>query len=104
MKQKPIKKKFKILKIVLAIIVLLWIILIAIDEIPYILPNRLVCRSAEGSTIIKHNGYQITGYRSGFFNIQEAQNRVDEIGLDAFLDEFAEIYVRQSKRGECRKR
>ena len=92
---------------VIGILFLIMIVMGAIDSIPDYLPNRMFCRSGEGRITIIHNGSQITRVRDndywGSFNMHQARNRVDEIGLDAFLDEFAYEFEHGFKFGECKK-
>ena len=100
---KPKNSAFKKILMIIGGIVLGFIILFtAIFMIVSFTSESMVCRSPEGNITIMYNDNRITGYRARnmTFNMSEQQALAQQIGIEQYLDEFANWFS-ENTSGAC---
>ena len=94
----------KLLKYIGGLVVVGIVIGIGIFIFISLTSKKLVCESKEGDITLMYNDKTITGYKANnmSFNLDEQQKYAEQIGIDAYLNEFS-TWFSNNTSGSCKK-
>ena len=94
----------KVLMIIGGIFLGIIVLGVVIFVIVSVTSKKMVCKSDEGNITIMYNDKSITGYSTKriTYNFDEQQKYAEQIGIDAYLDEFA-TWFSNNTTGTCKK-
>lgn len=64
--------------------------------------KKMICKSSEGNITLMYNDDTLTGYtaKGMTFDLDEQKKYAEQIGIEAYLDEFAE-WFKNNTTGTC---
>ncbi len=96
----------KVLTIIGGIVVGVIIIGVVIYLIVSLTSKKMVCTSNEGKITIMYNDKTITGYtaKNISYNMDEQKAYAEQVGIEAYLDEFNTWFANNTTSGSCTKK
>ena len=95
----------KVLMIIGGVVLGLVVLGVAIFFIFSLLSKDMVCKSPEGNITLMYSDKAIVGYTASgglTYDLETQQKYAEEIGVEAYLDEFAE-WFRTNTSGTCKR-